>query len=80
MTFFVIFWTYSLYIGNRLPYRKSAGNALSIDNKRSTNFRVKIYSEIQTTARWLNSGVSSSNKVMGDSQIGAARFFWKLKP
>jgi hypothetical protein len=24
----VIFWTYSLYIGNRLPYRESAGNAL----------------------------------------------------
>jgi hypothetical protein len=22
----------------------------------------------------------SSNKVVGDSQIGAARFFWKLKP
>jgi hypothetical protein len=26
--FFVIFWTYSLYIRNRLPYRESAGNAL----------------------------------------------------
>jgi hypothetical protein len=24
----VIFWTYSLYIGNRLPYRESAGDAL----------------------------------------------------
>jgi hypothetical protein len=31
MNFFVIFWTYSLYIGNRLPYRESAGNALTID-------------------------------------------------
>jgi hypothetical protein len=28
MTFFVIFWTYSLHIGNRLPYKKSAGDAL----------------------------------------------------
>jgi hypothetical protein len=28
MTFFVIFWTYSLHIGNRLPYRESAGDAL----------------------------------------------------
>jgi hypothetical protein len=26
--FFVIFWTYSLHIGNRPPYRESAGNAL----------------------------------------------------
>jgi hypothetical protein len=26
----VIFWTYSLYIGNRLPYRESAGNALTM--------------------------------------------------
>jgi hypothetical protein len=25
----VIFWTYSLYIGNRLPYRESAGSALN---------------------------------------------------
>jgi hypothetical protein len=24
----VIFWTYSLHIGNRLPYRESAGDAL----------------------------------------------------
>jgi hypothetical protein len=26
--FFVIFWTYYLHIGNRLPYREFAGNAL----------------------------------------------------
>jgi hypothetical protein len=26
----VIFWIYSLYIGNRLPYRESAGNALGL--------------------------------------------------
>jgi hypothetical protein len=25
----MIFWTYSLYIGNRLPYKESAENALS---------------------------------------------------
>jgi hypothetical protein len=33
MTFFMIFWTYSLHIGNRPPYRESAENAL-----RPTNF------------------------------------------
>jgi hypothetical protein len=31
--FFVIFWTYSLYIGNRLPYRESVGNALTTNNR-----------------------------------------------
>ena len=29
----MIFWTYSLYIRNRLPYRESAGNALSENTK-----------------------------------------------